>query len=433
MKKILLATTLALLTGVTFGQMKIGSNPSTINKSSILELESTRQGLLLPRVPGANLDAPPLLTAPDGMIVYVPDSLSLCVRRDGKWQKMSVENLAWNLYGNKGSDETKNFIGTTDAQGLVFKTNNTPLLKLTAGGNIEVQNNATTLPTGAATDVQVLLVNPTTGTIVQRQIATTAFSNAILSLNGITDNAAHKFAISNLTTAPTGFTSTSDGAGTATHTLNIPVQDGSSSTNTLGLLTYNDWVRFDANAKAQIVSTLFDAANPDANGLSIVANPDLTKPNTNIIKLHAATETTPGGVSAAAQTFGGTKNFKDPLSVGVASGSYATSTFEVNGSIASNITTMTTSGTLDDKSNTILANAGGGSISITLPATAGIKGRMYTIKKVGNGAADGGIDNTVTIVPTGATIDGGANYIIYNDWTFVTLQTDGTNWYIIKK
>jgi len=54
---------------------------------------------------------------------------------------------------------------------------------------------------------------------------------------------------------------------------------------------------------------------------------------------------------------------------------------------------------------------------------------MYTIKKIGSG----GIDKEVTITTSGGTIDGNANYIIYNDWTFVTLQTDGTDWYVIKK
>ena len=31
-------------------QLKVGDNPTSIQKSSILELESTRQGLLLPRL-----------------------------------------------------------------------------------------------------------------------------------------------------------------------------------------------------------------------------------------------------------------------------------------------------------------------------------------------------------------------------------------------
>lgn len=74
MKHLLLAAVLLLLGSAVSAQLKVGSNPSQINRSSILELESTRQGLLLPRIPGSNLTAAPLNAAPDGMIIYVTDS-----------------------------------------------------------------------------------------------------------------------------------------------------------------------------------------------------------------------------------------------------------------------------------------------------------------------------------------------------------------------
>ena len=65
---------LAFLSFLFFGimaqaQLKIGDNPTTIQKSSILELESTRQGLLLPRL--TDTAAINLLNPPDGMIVYL--------------------------------------------------------------------------------------------------------------------------------------------------------------------------------------------------------------------------------------------------------------------------------------------------------------------------------------------------------------------------
>lgn len=48
MKKLLLC--LVLLSGVAQAQLKLGSNPTTRNANSLLELESTTKGLLLPRV-----------------------------------------------------------------------------------------------------------------------------------------------------------------------------------------------------------------------------------------------------------------------------------------------------------------------------------------------------------------------------------------------
>ncbi|WP_353151054.1 hypothetical protein [Chryseobacterium sp.] len=47
---------------------------------------------------------------------------------------------AWNITGNAGTTPGTNFIGTTDNQSLVFKTNNTEWMKLTAKGRIIFQN-----------------------------------------------------------------------------------------------------------------------------------------------------------------------------------------------------------------------------------------------------------------------------------------------------
>ncbi|HSC36465.1 MAG TPA: hypothetical protein VLD19_01290, partial [Chitinophagaceae bacterium] len=85
--------------------------------------------------------------------------------------------------------------------------------------------------------------------------------------------------------------------------------------------------------------------------------------------------------------------------------------------------------TVTGADNTILANTTTGAIIITLPDPTNFAGRIYTIKKIGTG----GIDKELTINPAIGNIDGGSSYVIYNDWTYVSLQTDGANWYVIKK
>jgi hypothetical protein len=45
---------------------------------------------------------------------------------------------AWGLTGNSGTNPTTNFIGTTDAQDWVIKTNNTERMRVSSGGNIGV-------------------------------------------------------------------------------------------------------------------------------------------------------------------------------------------------------------------------------------------------------------------------------------------------------
>lgn len=69
MKNIIYLFLLVHLIG--FSQVKIGNNPNSINPNSILELESTNKGLLLPRLAlTSTLNATPLVNHIAGMTVY---------------------------------------------------------------------------------------------------------------------------------------------------------------------------------------------------------------------------------------------------------------------------------------------------------------------------------------------------------------------------
>lgn len=73
-------------------QLKLGKNPTTIEKSALLDLNSDKQGLLLPRI--TDYTTAPLNTAPDGMLIYyVPDKL-LYIRKNGIWKKLVDETTA---------------------------------------------------------------------------------------------------------------------------------------------------------------------------------------------------------------------------------------------------------------------------------------------------------------------------------------------------
>src|ERR1700754_703187 len=91
-------------------QLKIGDNPTNIQKSSILELESSRQGLLLPRL--ADTVAINALNPPDGMIIYLNADNTLRLRSNGQWKKIADFAQAtsnWSLTGNSGTNPTNNF------------------------------------------------------------------------------------------------------------------------------------------------------------------------------------------------------------------------------------------------------------------------------------------------------------------------------------
>jgi len=74
---------------------------------------------------------------------------------------------------------------------------------------------------------------------------------------------------------------------------------------------------------------------------------------------------------------------------------------------------------------TLLCDATLADLTITLPAASTVTGRFYNIKKVD------GSRNLVTIDATTDTIDGSSTVIITAQWTTITVQSDGSNWWII--
>ena len=56
---------------------------------------------------------------------------------------------AWNLTGNAGTNPAADFIGTTDAQPLIIRTNNAEAVRVTAAGQVGVGTTAPDAPAAA--------------------------------------------------------------------------------------------------------------------------------------------------------------------------------------------------------------------------------------------------------------------------------------------
>ncbi|GGZ58267.1 hypothetical protein [Mesonia mobilis] len=115
------------------------SNPSSPSNSD---------GLLIPRIsafPSTNPTA-----SQDGMIVYLTTTVGTNTPGFYYWDNVESDwvsfgsggssNNSWNVSGNVGTDSDNDFIGTTDAEALVFATNNSPKLRITTKGQLEVLN-----------------------------------------------------------------------------------------------------------------------------------------------------------------------------------------------------------------------------------------------------------------------------------------------------
>ena len=70
---ITIAIVFLLFSQNSWGQIKLGNNPETIDPAALLELESSTKGLLLPRMTSAQRDALPMQTSPVGLLIYNTD------------------------------------------------------------------------------------------------------------------------------------------------------------------------------------------------------------------------------------------------------------------------------------------------------------------------------------------------------------------------
>jgi len=104
-------------------QLKLGDNPSNLQKSALLELESKSQGLLLPRI--SDTTQATIKTAPDGMIIFLTLNNSLYIRANGSWQKLIPEGQA--IKSMNGS--------TVPVQTITTTSNAAPASITTTAGN----------------------------------------------------------------------------------------------------------------------------------------------------------------------------------------------------------------------------------------------------------------------------------------------------------
>ena len=155
-KPLLLSVAIVSMITAAHGQTKFGDNKTIINGSSLLELESTNKGLLMPRISLTNTTIWGLATSTpvNGMVVYninasmagttaaptLTDVIGMYYWDGTKWvgmtgiQKAQTDSTYWALKGNAGTTPpvtvgtavgTNNFWGTTDAKNLAVGTNST--------------------------------------------------------------------------------------------------------------------------------------------------------------------------------------------------------------------------------------------------------------------------------------------------------------------
>src|SRR5690349_4067239 len=91
-------------------QLKLGGNTGIVRGDALLEMESSRKGLLLPRVNATALTKAPLDTAAAGMMIYNTTDNKVYIRSSGTWKPVSdAASTGWNLTGNSTINPALNF------------------------------------------------------------------------------------------------------------------------------------------------------------------------------------------------------------------------------------------------------------------------------------------------------------------------------------
>ncbi len=144
MKIKLLFILIILVSSYTFSQVGIGT--TTPNSSSILDINSSSKGILIPQISlTGTTDNTTITTPANSLLIFnttqVNDVSPGYYYREGtKWVRIINGGSGgnWSLSGNGGTTVGTNFIGTTDLQDFAIYTNNTEAIRIKDNGNVGI-------------------------------------------------------------------------------------------------------------------------------------------------------------------------------------------------------------------------------------------------------------------------------------------------------
>ncbi len=143
--------------------------------TSMLDIESTSKGLLIPRMTTLQRNAIGSPGSPaTGLLVFDTDLTAFYYYSGAAWVPLLDSNSGWELDGNTGTTAGTDFMGTTDAQDVVFKTTSIERMRLDASNSFlgigttdpdaGVDINSTT-QRGATLDIKRYSSSPNSGYI----------------------------------------------------------------------------------------------------------------------------------------------------------------------------------------------------------------------------------------------------------------------------
>lgn len=140
-----------LLVANTLTAQNVGIGTNAPHNSAKLHIEDANRGLLVPRVSLVDVTngTTPVNTPATGLLVYNNNAAVIGGAGVGfyywdgaQWVRFVTGTSSdWTLVGNAGTNPGTNFIGTTDAQDFVIRTNNVERVRVESAGNVGIGTN----------------------------------------------------------------------------------------------------------------------------------------------------------------------------------------------------------------------------------------------------------------------------------------------------
>lgn len=300
-------------------QVKIGGDPATVNANAILELESNRKGLLLPRLDAAGFTILKNRNATPGMVVYLlngadPRGEGFYVKTavgttDANWTKMAGDaggNGPWKINGNDGLAST-DWFGTIGNVPLSLRANSNPVMQFSeVNGNITIPY--ANVPVAAVGVNDVVMIGAD-GLIQKKNLSLTSVT-ALNSLKGdvtLTVTPDNTALVASLVAPPTAPAGTLD--------VKLPIMAGAVGQQ-YGFMTIADWNKLQTITSATGI-TIGDVVTGAVGGAKGAYIERLTGADEGKLVLHLveASDSHAGIVTIGNQSFSGNKTFTNNLSV----------------------------------------------------------------------------------------------------------------------
>ncbi|MBC7412666.1 MAG: hypothetical protein H7331_09470 [Bacteroidia bacterium] len=127
----------------------ISNSGATPHASALLDIESSTKGLLIPRLALTTTNsAAPVISPAISLLIFNTATAGAFPNEvkpgyyywsGAKWDRFQTGSQNdWNIIGNTATNSAFNFLGTADAQPLIFKTNNAEAMRITTTGNVGI-------------------------------------------------------------------------------------------------------------------------------------------------------------------------------------------------------------------------------------------------------------------------------------------------------